>query len=126
MAARAVYLSEVITSLNTTYKNLLASKQWDQMDSSQEQIIALTTQVEKLKKAAAKPQPHSSHNKGGVSPGANTSGKSGDKGDAKGSVSLIGAQPRVPTWQITKKGPKIQHPEHSYSMESRLPQAQPR
>ena len=47
-------MAEVISSLKGTYKNLLVDKKWDKMDSSEEQIIALTTQVKQLKKAAPK------------------------------------------------------------------------
>jgi hypothetical protein len=106
-------MAEVISSLKGTYKNLLVDKKWDKMDSSEEQIIALTTQVKQLKKAAPKVDGSGNNTKKVV---ANTSGKPGGAGGAKGTITSSGIKAKAPAWQITKAGATITHPDHGYDM----------
>jgi hypothetical protein len=83
------------------------------MDSSEEQIIALTTQVKQLEKAAAKGDGSGNNTK---KFGANTSGKPGGAGGAKGTITSSGIKAKAPAWQITKVGATITHPNHGYDM----------
>jgi hypothetical protein len=69
---------------------LLVDKKWDKMDSSEEQIITLTTQVKQLKKAALLKAKGNGSGNSTKKFGANTSGKSSIAGSAKGTIPSLG------------------------------------
>jgi hypothetical protein len=95
---------------------LLVDKKWDKMDSSEEQIITLTTQVKQLKKAALLKAKGNGSGNSTKKFGANTSGKSSIAGSAKGTIPSLGIKAKAPAWQITKAGATITHPDHRFDM----------
>lgn len=96
-------LPEVLAELTKKYTDMAADGTWGQISKEHEQIIALTTQVGTLKKslaAASMKQP--------IPRKAKKDDPSPPPPEKKG----FGA----PSWQITRKGPTMKHPDSGDEM----------
>ena len=83
---KSVDVNQTISNLNTVYKNMVAERTWDQVDERKQQIIALTSQIKKLK---SKTKSHQTK----------TNTPSSDK------------KFKVPTWRIKNVGPATKDPD---------------
>lgn len=87
--------ADIISSLSITYNNLVEEKKWTKLDSSAEQVIALSTELKDVKKQLAA-------KKAGGGGGGNSGG------DA--------SKTYAPSWQVTYTKKTIEHPKEKYEM----------
>ncbi len=101
-----------MSNLNVVYVDLKQTGKWGE-DNQDQQIIALTTNVQALKATSAKGGSGHINGGGGHTKGKNQ--KTSNGGDKEWKVPAIrvdyqGGQGCAPKWQVTKQGPYILHP----------------
>jgi hypothetical protein len=100
-------LPQIISALKISYTSLGTLGQWETLDSSREQIIALTTKIKDLERGRSKCKT--------LMAGGNGSGNTNGGGSGEGfpEKSKPGC---ASSWQITFKGDHITHPEKGFDM----------
>ena len=102
--------AEIFATLTTVYNNMVTVGDWGKIDERNKQVIALSTQLNQVASQLKKTKSLLDNR---IPRKSNKGGTGGEKADSSTQQKKKGA----PSWQITKKGPTIQHPEKDIKME---------